>query len=249
MLQYRDWNGTQYWSERKGNAIRYIIVHDTEGPRDAAFAWWSSPNNPYQSSAHDLIDSAGVIWRCVPYEKAAHHAGGGHIDGYNEMNTATGQYEPNANLPTIGIELEYPAAPASPPWPQPQVDALVEHVRNLVRTYQIPRANVLRHADIDAVNRSDPRNLGWEDLLNRIFEVKEDDLSQALRHAAWNSGGIAYNVDAAFPRYAREHGLGNPETAEFDFAFGGQQFRGQGFSKVVIFARVGQWDEIKEVAW
>ncbi len=246
MLQYNDWYGTPYWSEREGNAVRYIIIHDTEGPRSAAFAWWSSPDNPYQSSAHDLIDSTGVVWHCVPYDKAAHHAGGATIPGVADGSVdGTGI----ANLVSIGIEMEYPAAPASPPWPQVQVDAAVEHVRHLARTYQVPRANVYRHAEIDPQNRTDPRNFAWAAFLERVFPPGEDNLAQALRHAAWNSGGIAYNVNAAFPSYAREHDLGNPETAEFDFTYGGQQFRGQGFSKGIIYARVGQWDQIKEVAW
>ncbi len=249
MLQYQDWYGTQYWSEREGNAIRYIVIHDTEGPRAAAFSWWSSPNNPYQSSAHDLIDVAGVVWHCVPYDKAAHHSGGSHIPGYNELDAASGQYQPNANLASIGVELEYPAAPASPAWPQVQLEAAVEHVRNLVRTYQIPRANVYRHADIDPQNRSDPRNLAWDDLLNRVFPPGEDAFAQTLRNAAWNAGGIPYNVDAAFPRYAREHNLGNPETPEFDFTYGGERYRGQGFSKAIVYARVGEWGVIKEVLW
>ncbi len=249
MVQYRDWYGTQYWSEREGNAIRYIVIHDTEGPRAAAFAWWTSPDNPYKSSAHDLIDSEGVVWRCVPYDKAAHHAGGGYIPGYNQLNPATGDYEPNANLASIGIELEYPAAPASPPWPKAQLDAAVEHVRVLVRTYQVPRANVLRHADLDAQNRTDPRNFAWDDFLSRVYQVSSDALELALRHAAWNAGGIPYNPDAAFARYAREHNLGNPETPEFDFTHAGQQYRGQGFSKAIVYCRVGEWNQMKEVCW
>lgn len=252
-LQYRDWYGTQYWSERKLDGkhvhIQYLIIHDTEGPRDAALAWWSSPNNPYQSSAHDLIDVEGVVWRCVTYDKAAHHCGGGHIPGYNALDPASGRYEPNANLPSIGVELEYPAAPASPPWPQVQLDAAVAHVRHLVQSYQIPRANVLRHAEIDPRNRSDPRNFPWEEFLDRVYQGVDADLAHALRNSAWNAGGIPYNRDAAFPRYAREHGLGNPETPEFDFVAGGQKYRGQGFSGGIIYARIGEWDRIKEVPW
>lgn len=249
MVEYRDWYGTNHWSEREDQEIRYIIVHDTEGPRSAALAWWSSPNNPYQSSAHDLIDAQGVVWRCVPYDKAAHHAGGGYIPGYNEKDPATGRHEPNANLATIGIELEYPAAPASPPWPEVQLEAAVEHLRHLVQRYEIPRANVLRHVDIDPKNRTDPRNLAWDEFLDRVFQTSDDGLAHALRNAAWNSGGIPYNPDAAFPSYARQHNLGNPETPEFDFSFGGQRYRGQGFSKIILYAPVGEWDRIKEVPW
>ncbi len=249
MTEYRDWYGTDFWSERDGQEIRYIIIHDTEGPRAAAFAWWQSPNNPYKSSAHDLIDSTGVIWRCVPYDKAAHHAGGSIIPGYNDQKPANGAGVLNANLVTIGIELEYPAAPASPPWPKEQIDAAVEHVRNLAKTYNVPRANILRHADIDPKNRTDPRNFEWEAFLDRVYQEAAGEVEHALRNAAWNSGGIPYNPDAAFPRYAREHNLGNPETPEFDFSHGKERYRGQGFSRGIVYARIGEWDTIKEVRW
>jgi N-acetyl-anhydromuramyl-L-alanine amidase AmpD len=249
MVEYRDCEGTRYWSEREGQEIRYIILHDTEGPRDAAFAWWQSPTNPYQSSAHDLIDVEGVVWRCVPYDKAAHHAGGGYIPGYNELNPATGECEPNANLASIGVELEYPAAPASPPWPQAQLDAAVEHVRALAQTYQVPRANIYRHADVDPEHRTDPRNFPWDEFLDLVYQTGEDDVAHALRQAAWSSGGIPYDPAAPFTAYARAHNLGNPETPEFDFSFAGQTYRGQGFGKAIVYAPVGEWEHIKEVPW
>ena len=252
-LQYRDWYGTPYWSERewqdKRYPIRYLVMHDTEGPRDAAFSWWASPDNPYRSSAHDLIDKSGVIWRCVPYEKAAHHAGYAHIEGFNRLNPETGREEPNANLVSIGVELEYPVAPASPPWPQVQLDVAVVHARRIVLTYGIPRENVFTHHEIDPKRKTDPRNFDWEGFLDRVYQGVDPAMGQALRNAAWNAGGIPYNRDAAFPKYAREHNLGNPETQEFDFAINGREYRGQGFSRGIIYAPVGEWDDIKEVTW
>lgn len=245
-ILYRHWYGTPYYSQRLLDGepveIRYLIMHDTEGPRDAALAWWSSPDNPYQSSAHDLIDVAGIVWCCVPYALAAHHCGGGHIPGWNTLNQATGRYEPNANLPSIGVELEYPAAPASPPWPRAQLDAAVVHVRDLVQRYRIPRANVLRHAEVDPRNRSDPRNFDWAGFLDRVY-------GGIVQEAAWNARGIPWNEEAALARYAREHGLGNPETPEFDFELAGAACRGQGFSRAIVYARVGAWGEIWEVSW
>lgn len=250
MLQYRDWYGTPYWTERSidGQEFRigWLVMHDTEGPRSAALSWWSSPNNPRKSSAHDLIDTQGVIDRCVPYEKAAHHAGGGAWPGIPPGSVGGTSI---INLVSIGIELEYPAEPASPPWPKAQIDAAVRHVRRLVQIYGIPRSNVLRHSEVDPKNKRDPRNFQWEEFLNRVYRGMDDATAYALRNAAWNAGGIPYNREAAFPRYAREHGLGNPETPEFDFTSGGQQYRGQGFSKGIIYARIGDWGNIREVAW
>ena len=74
-------------------------------------------------------------------------------------------------------------------------------------------------------------------------------LDHTLRNCAWQAGGIPYNPSAAFPRYAREHWLGNPETVEFEFEHEGITYRGQGFSKGIVFCRIGDWGNIKEAEW
>ncbi len=79
--------------------------------------------------------------------------------------------------------------------------------------------------------------------------VEGDDLAYMLRNGAWNAGGIAYNPDAAFPSYARELGLGNPETPEFDFCFQGAWYRGQGFSRGIVYAPIGKWGECDFLPW
>jgi len=80
-------------------------------------------------------------------------------------------------------------------------------------------------------------------------EPPPDNFTQIVRNAAWNAGGIPYNPEAAFPKYAREHDLGNPETREFDFTYNRINYRGQGFSKGIVYAKVGAWGDIREVAW
>lgn len=76
-------------------------------------------------------------------------------------------------------------------------------------------------------------------------EVTEHD----IRNAAWNrlypAGGVAYNPDAAFPRYARAHGLGAPTTAEFDIG----PYRVQGYVNGIIYAQIGDWQNIQSLDW
>lgn len=85
--------------------------------------------------------------------------------------------------------------------------------------------------------------------MERVFPEEEDKLTLALRRAAWMASGFPYNQEAAFPRYAREHNLGNPETPEFDFTYKGVRYRGQGYSKGIVFAAVGQWDQMQVAMW
>ncbi len=75
--------------------------------------------------------------------------------------------------------------------------------------------------------------------------ITEDD----IRNAAWNriypSGGIAYNPDAAFPKFARKQCLGCPTTTEFDIG----QYRIQGYAGGIVYCVVGDWTNIKTLNW
>jgi hypothetical protein len=67
----------------------------------------------------------------------------------------------------------------------------------------------------------------------------------ALREAAWNRLAIPFNPTAALSRYARDHGLGNPLTAEFDAG----QYRAQGFALGIVYAVRGEWGAVTHMPW
>lgn len=68
---------------------------------------------------------------------------------------------------------------------------------------------------------------------------------EAIRNAAWSAVGVPYNPSAAFPRYAREHGLGAPLAGESDLG----NVRLQPFMGGVVCATIGDWGNVREVAW
>ncbi len=74
-------------------------------------------------------------------------------------------------------------------------------------------------------------------------------LDETLRTAAWDKQGRPHNLDAAFPQYARRNNLGAPLTSEFDVAWAGKVYRVQGFTGAIIFAEVGDWDDIRQLPW
>jgi N-acetyl-anhydromuramyl-L-alanine amidase AmpD len=234
----------------KRYAPQYIVIHGTEAPRDAALASWKvSSGSPSGQSMHDLVTVTGLVVHCVPYDKAACHLSANiQIPGFNQP-AADGRCEPPANVATIAVALECAPAPADPGWAPTQIESAVALVRRLAETYQIPRERILRHSDLDPKNAADPRDLPWQLFVARVFQLATDEFSQATRNAAWNAGGIPYNRDAAFPRFARELNLGNPETPEFDFQLGGVWHRGQGFSKGIVYAQIGHWDECDLMPW
>jgi len=80
-------------------------------------------------------------------------------------------------------------------------------------------------------------------------ELHFDTAEEAIRNKAWNEVAVAYNPDASFPRYARQHGLGPPLTGETDVTFGDRAYRLQGFVGGIVFAEIGKWDQIGHIEW
>jgi hypothetical protein len=68
---------------------------------------------------------------------------------------------------------------------------------------------------------------------------------EAIRNAAWSAVGVPYNPNAAFPVYAREHGLGAPLAGESDLG----NVRLQPFMGGVVCATIGDWGNVRVVAW
>lgn len=71
------------------------------------------------------------------------------------------------------------------------------------------------------------------------------DAMQAIRNEAWAKMGIPYNPTAAFSTYARAHALGNPVTVEFDVS----GYRAQGFADAIVYAKIGDWDNVGQLVW
>jgi N-acetyl-anhydromuramyl-L-alanine amidase AmpD len=249
-VEYREYQLPVFHSQRPtlSDVSWWVVIHDTEGPKQAAFAWWNSKSNPYKSSAHDLIDTEGFVWRVLSYRLRAHHAGYSHLPGFNHWDDELQQWVPNANDVSIGIELEYPAAPANPPWPAKQWLAAILHVRELVRVFKVPPERLVRHKDIDPTRRTDPRNFAWEEFKRLVYMA---NLTTAeLTKQAFASMGVDFNPNAALWRKAQEAGLGlMPLKPEYDFVLEGTKYRMQLYPKGLVVCEIGHWDEVQVVRW
>lgn len=67
----------------------------------------------------------------------------------------------------------------------------------------------------------------------------------AIREESWRQVGVAFNRDSAFARYARERTLGAPLTNEYDAG----KYRAQGFTGGIVYARIGDWANVRHVSW
>jgi hypothetical protein len=75
--------------------------------------------------------------------------------------------------------------------------------------------------------------------------LPEPGNAEQLRREAWNNAGVAYRPDSSLSRYARANNLGAPMTAEFT----SQGCRMQGFALGIVYAPVGQPEQVHHISW
>ena len=125
--------------------ITMVVLHYT-GMRTAGEALARLCDPSSQVSAHYLIDEDGTVTCLVPEDKRAWHAGKSYWRGESDINSAS-----------IGIELVNPGHEFGyRPFPEPQMDALLPLLADMMDRHDIPRANVVGHSDVAPARKVDP---------------------------------------------------------------------------------------------
>lgn len=232
---WRPAHSENYGDRSPGATIDCVVLHATAGGLSGTLGWFTNPNSGV--SSHYVVAKDGDVYQMVEEENKAHHAGASQFQGRSNFNDFS-----------IGIEIVN-KNDGQDPYPPDQFEAMVQLVGYLVEKYQIERQWIVTHADISTAGKTDPRGFPIHEMIMRIYDPEPSLPADVVREAAWNAAGIPFNPQAAFPRYARDHDLGVPQTEEFDFSYRGVNYRGQGFGKAIVFARVGDWGDIKETSW
>ncbi len=122
-----------------------LVLHYT-GMKSAAAALARLCDPRAQVSAHYLIDEHGLVYRLVPEERRAWHAGVASWAGETDINSRS-----------IGIELANPGHEHGyRDFPEAQIDALIELARGILARHPIPPHRVLGHSDVAPARKSDP---------------------------------------------------------------------------------------------
>lgn len=127
--------------DRRGQRPELIVLHYT-GMADAASARARLCDPEAEVSAHWLIDEAGHPEALVPEDRRAWHSGAGAWQGREDVNSRS-----------IGIEI---VNPGDRPFTAPQMDALVELLRQIMARWQIAPEGVIGHSDMAPGRKSDP---------------------------------------------------------------------------------------------
>ena len=151
---WRELPSPNHGPRRNGAAIDMLIIHYT-GMTDTAVALRRLCDPSFTVSAHYLIDEGGTVWRLVPEERRAWHAGTSFWAGESDINSCS-----------IGIELVNPGhGPNYRAFPDAQMMALEELARGVLSRHSIPAHRILGHADVAPDRKQDPGELfDWKRL-------------------------------------------------------------------------------------
>jgi N-acetylmuramoyl-L-alanine amidase len=183
-----------------GVPVDTLILHYTDMESGgAAIARLRDPQS--RVSSHYVVEEDGQIFRLVPEERRAFHAGLSHWRGHELLNGRS-----------IGIEMVNPGHSCGyRPFPALQMAALADLCLELLDRHPIPARNVVAHSDVAPDRKRDPGELfDWRGLAAIGVglwpeDVPGDDLSavpDGLARAIQLLRRIGYPVDPARPELA-----------------------------------------------
>lgn len=199
----------QHYQVGRPGPIRAIVIHATAGRGPGDLGWLRKGGDERRPvSCHYYIAKSGAISQLVKDEDTAWHAG-------RSRWTIDGRMAEQLNSVSIGIELENLNS-GRDPYPAAQLAAAVALTRELVRRYDVPRGQLVRHLDISPGRKTDPAGLPWPAFVAQVYagqgeaEDQQIQLRAQMLDLAYRAAGAG--LPAGWPLYeaARRHSLGMP---------------------------------------
>ena len=136
-------------NSRHGIAVDCIVLHDTGGKTaESALTWLTNPASGV--SSHYVVGKDGQVWRLVPEDERAWHAGTSELFGRSDVNTFS-----------VGIEMVDDND--GDPYPAVQVASAAELSADIFRRHERVALNrVVGHEQIAPGRKVDPgRDWSW----------------------------------------------------------------------------------------
>ncbi len=134
--------------------VRHVVVHYT-GMKTWADAQQRLCDPKAEVSAHYAVDEDGSVYRLVPEDMRAWHAGKAFWRGVRDINSTS-----------IGIELVNPGHEHGyRAFSDAQIAAFVELVSGIMQRHNVSAADILGHSDVAPGRKEDPGELfPWQRL-------------------------------------------------------------------------------------
>lgn len=136
-----------------------IVLHHTEQDSvQESLDTLRSANSGGKVSSHYLVGRDGDLYQLVADSERAWHAGGGRWGSITDLNSAS-----------LGIEIDNDG---DSPFTQPQIATLLRLLGDLCTRYNIPRNQIIGHADLAPTRKADPsRFFPWQQLAEAGFGI------------------------------------------------------------------------------
>lgn len=168
-LSAEAWVGTTNFNLRKPN---YVIIHHTaQNSCDQTLRTFTLPRT--QVSAHYVICKDGIIYHMLNDYLRAWHGGVAKWGNSTDINSSS-----------IGIEIDNNGYET---FTDQQINSLVTLLSSLKKTYSIPTANFIGHADIAPTRKNDPNvNFPWKKLADSGYGIWWKDTTGIIVPADFN---------------------------------------------------------------
>ncbi|RRR66657.1 MAG: N-acetylmuramoyl-L-alanine amidase [Candidatus Viridilinea halotolerans] len=200
----------QHYQPGQVERIRMVVIHATAGRYPGDLAWLRQGGDERRPvSCHYYIDKGGQIRQLVKDGDIAWHAGVSRWE-------VDGAMRENLNTLSLGIELENLNS-GRDPYPELQLAAAVALTRLLVRRYQVPPRQLVRHLEISPGRKTDPAGFPWASFVARVYAeapqpavAAEEQVRQHMLDLAYRAAGSG--LSAAWPLHAaaQRMGMGMP---------------------------------------
>jgi len=162
------------YDSRDGQSVDMLVLHYT-GMASAEQALQRLCDATVKASAHYMVDEDGTVYRLVPEEMRAWHAGVSFWRG-----------QTNINQRSIGIEMVNPGHEFGyRAFPEPQMRAVAALCKDVLMRHAIPPRNIVAHSDIAPARKEDPGELfDWKWLAGQgigLFPEGEGGASRRVR--------------------------------------------------------------------
>ncbi len=198
----KEWIGSINFGVRKPN---YVMIHHTA--QDSLGQTVKTFHSARAGvSSHYVIGRDGKIVQMVNDLYRGHHAGAGKWGNDTDLNSSS-----------IGIELDNNGL--TDPWPDVQIEALINLLQYLKDSYKIPQANFIGHMDYAPSRKNDPSRFPWKKLADKGFGYWYDDYLEMppanfdVRLALRVIGYDVKNLDAAIKGFKHHYIQQDTQTA------------------------------------
>jgi N-acetylmuramoyl-L-alanine amidase len=185
----QQWIGSVNFGIRKPN---FVVIHHTaqDSLAQTIKTFFSTKAG---TSAHYVVSRDGKVVHMVNDYLRANHAGVSKWGKDTDLNSSS-----------IGIELDNNGL--TDPWPDAQINSLIKLLATLKKTYGIPTANFIGHADIAPKRKNDPKNFPWKKLADKGFGYWYDDVlknppadfntEMALKYIGYDTSNLSAAITA-----------------------------------------------------